>query len=287
VRWLSIAGAALLLLWLIRAIVVVFVRHEPWSFPFSFNPDGGCKDIGPSCGALTGIGVSWLSIAAATALFLVGRLRTVVNRYGRRAEDRPTDLVPTAASGIMADVVGRDDLCHVILEDLRETQDRRPHILIGGVGAGKTAVLVLLTKLLARGGATPVPIRLRDAQDGLDFQELARRKFQSEVDPILLSQGEGDRIWRYLLKTDRIVVLADGLEEALGKQEKGKDRDNIIRLAIARAHEAQLPLVIASRPHDPLRGADAAILELEPLSRMAALDYLGEQNPGEDRRRLN
>ena len=286
-RYLAYAGGLLLLLWLLRAIVVVFVLRKAWSFPVTFNPDVFCKETAPSCGALTGIGVSWLSLAAATALFLIWRMRRVVNRYRRRAKNHPADLVPTAASSLVGDVVGRNDLCRVIVEDLRNSEDRRPHILLGGVGTGKTAVLVLLTRLLAKGGATPVPIRLRDAQDSLDFGELARMKFQSEVNSTLLSQSEGDRIWRYLLKNDRIVVLADGLEEALTGTDTGKDRDNIIRLAIQRARAAKLPLVIASRPHDPLRGSDAAVLDLEPLSRLAALDYLGENDLGDDRQRLN
>ena len=68
-------------------------------------------------------------------------------------------------------------------------------------------MLVLLTEMLARGGATPVPIRLRDAQEGLDFEELAGTKFLSEVDTILLSQSEGDRIWRYLVKLCRGLSL--------------------------------------------------------------------------------
>lgn len=77
------------------------------------------------------------------------------------------------------------------------------------------------------------------------------------------------------------------VEEALNGADKDKERDSIIRLAIARARKDRLPLVIASRPHDPLRGADAGIVELEPLSRMAALDYLGHDDPADDRQRLN
>jgi hypothetical protein len=286
-RIISYGGGALLLLWLVRSSYVLFVRHEPWTGPFGFNPDEACQVAGASCGAVTGIVVSLLTLAAATSLFLLRRLRAVVNSYGKTAKHRASELVPTAAGGIVGDVVGRNDLCQVIVEDLRDSKDRRPHILIGSVGTGKTAVLVLLTQLLARCGATPVPIRLRDAQDELNFQELARTKFMAEVDDKLLSESEGDRIWRYLLKNDRIVVLADGLEEALSGQARERDRDNMIRLAIRRALKDKLPLVIASRPHDPLRGADAAMVELEPLSRMAALDYLGRDDRTDDSQRLN
>lgn len=286
-RFISYGAALLLLLWVARAAFVVLVKHDPVVYPFGFNPDDTCRRVGASCGALTGFVVSWLSVAAASAVFLLRRLRAVVNTYRDAARDTPEDLVATASGGIVGEVVGRDDLCRVIIDDLRDREDRRPHILIGGVGAGKTAVLVSLTHELAAAGATPVPIRLRDADGELDFQELARTKFLAEVDGRLLSSGEGDRVWRYLLKTDRVVVLADGLEEALTRQDRERDRDNIIRLAVRRAREQGLPVVIASRPHDPLRGADAAILELEPLSRMAALDYLGHDDRTDDRQRLN
>ena len=44
--------------------------------------------------------------------------------------------------------------------------------------------------------------------------------------------------------------------------------------------------MIASRPHDPLRATDAAILNLEPLSYEAALAYIGSDGTSEDERRL-
>jgi len=80
------------------------------------------------------------------------------------------------------------------------------------------------------------------------------------------------------------VVLADGLEEALID---GKDRDAVIRLAIHRANKDKLPLIVASRPHDPLREMEAAIIDLEPLSEEAALDYIQPTDRGMSERRLD
>jgi hypothetical protein len=184
-------------------------------------------------------------------------------------------------------VVGRDELCHVIIQDLRDRDTRRPHVVIGGVGTGKTALLVRLTKLLAQRGVVPVPVRLRDAQSELDFRELARRRFVNDADAALLSDAEGEKVWRQLCKDDRIVVLADGLEETLIEGDAEKQRDTLIRLAIRRANDTRLPLVIASRPHDPLRGMEAAIIELEPLSEEAALDYVQRGGASENEHRLD
>ena len=88
--------------------------------------------------------------------------------------------------------------------------------IVGGVGTGKTALLVRLTKLLAECGAVPVPVRLRDARRELDFRELAHERFLADAEDKLLSDAEGEKIWRHLCNNQQIVVLADGLEEALG-----------------------------------------------------------------------
>src|SRR5260370_27957541 len=162
----------------------------------------------------------------------------------------------------------------------------RPHVLVGGMGAGKTAVLVRLTELLAGKRVIPVPVRLRDATTALDFENLARERFLSEVDQHLISSFEGEIIWRRLRKNRKVVVLADGLEEALVGTTALHERDDIIRAAVRKAHQQRLPLVIASRPHDQLWAMEAAILTLEPLSYEAALAYIGSGAPSEYERRL-
>ena len=163
--------------------------------------------------------------------------------------------------------------------------------MLGGVGVGKTAVLFRLTRLLAENRAVPVPIRLRDAEKDLDFIGLARKRFVAQVADASISDAEAERVWRELRKDDQVVVLADGLEEALsdnsargGQPASGEgafspddtERDNRIRLAIRDAGRTGLPLVIASRPHDALVGLDAAVVELEDLGEEAALEYIGK-----------
>jgi hypothetical protein len=115
---------------------------------------------------------------------------------------------------------------------------------------------------------------------------MARDRFLNEVNPGLFSSAEGETIWRRLRKDGKIIVLADGLEEAFVGTSAEPERDNIIRAAVRKAHQQHLPLVIASRPHDPLRATEATILTLEPLSYEAALAYIGSDGTGEDERRL-
>jgi hypothetical protein len=282
--------AVVFILWLVRSAIGVG-RGHPLAWPAGFNPDARCAgatEIGVSCGALTGFLTSLLSIALASAVFLLLRLSSAVRRYRRKARKHARELMPTAGS-LIGDIVGRDELCRVVMADLHDRKTRRPHVLIGGVGTGKTAVLVRLTELLARRRAVPVPIRLRDAKE-LDFAELAKARFIAEINRGLASTAEGEKIWRRLLQDGRIVVLADGLEEAFAGDQGGHpdiERDNRIRLAIRRAHEQGLPLVIASRPHDPLREMDANISDLEPLSEEAALAYVAGDTSGADERWLD
>ncbi|GAA0399996.1 ATP-binding protein [Streptomyces luteireticuli] len=209
-------------------------------------------------------------------------------RYLTKARGQPHDLVLTAGPQTK-EVVGRQEIAQVIAERLRDRATRRPYVLVGGVGAGKTAVLVRLTGLLAEQGAMPVPVRLRDAvgRDGLDFEQMAKRRFCEEAPQGILARGKTERVWQQLLADDKPVVIADGLEEAVLDPGLQEDRDNIIRRAIERADEQKLPLVIASRPHTPLVATCAAIIELEPLSEESALGFVQGQASEADERRLD
>lgn len=236
--------------------------------------------------ALSGLLTPFALAGAGYLFFLLWRMTSFRGPYRREAIGRPQDLVQTAGT-ILGTVVGRDDLCHAIMEDLRDGRTRRPHVIVGGVGSGKTAMLVRLTALLAQKGAVPVPVRLRDCRTSLNFRQAAHERFCEHAELFRFSQAETDRLWQQLCNDNKIVVLADGLEEAV--QDLGvhdNERDNIIRLAIHRARLEKLPLVIASRPHTPLYGMEASITELEPLSERDALGYLRRRGRGEDDPRL-
>ena len=279
----SLAGGILLLALVGESLYSVTLGRPAGFLAYA---DRACTTTSFSCNVLAGTLGPLLSLALASALFLLVRLWLVSRPYMRKAREEPQHVVQTAGS-MIGEVVGRDELCQVLIEDLRDPGIRRPHVVIGGVGAGKTALLVRLTTLLAERGAVPVPVRLRDAQASLDFHELARKRFVADTDTALLSDAQGEKVWRELCKNDQVVVLADGLEEALIDGNAQRERDNLIRLAIRQANERKLPLIITSRPHDPLRDMEAMIVELEPLSEEAALEYVQQRGGGQDDRRLD
>ena len=276
-------GAIVLVAVVVGSFIVMLFGAGPLA-----NLNKRCGTYSAACGAEVGFLIPLLSIALASAIFFFFRLRRVTSPVVKKAKTEPHDLVETATPDI-GQIVGRDELCRVIMEDIHHSDTRRPHLLVGGVGAGKTAVLVRLTRLFAEHRAVPVPIRLRDATDGLNFREMAHTRFLAMAESSMLAADDAEKIWRQLSKDDKIVVIADGLEEALteGTASAHEDRDNLIRLAIRRARELRLPLIIASRPHDPLRGADATIMELEPLSEEAALEYIDPDRNRADARWLD
>src|SRR3954469_3410223 len=115
VRIVVYLAAALLLLWVARGIWVA--SHDK---DYSFGPDleAACEGQGLSCGAVTGFILPWLSLALATALFLIVRLGFVPHRRRKTAKTSPHELVPTAGA-ISGRVVGRDELCKVVMESVK------------------------------------------------------------------------------------------------------------------------------------------------------------------------
>lgn len=273
-------GGLIAIAWGLWSLYVIAVIHHKTAVENYCNKVSACDAASVFAGPL-------LTVALATAVFFVWREWRLKRPIVRKARDDPRGLVPTAGT-IVGRVVGRTELCLVFMRAIQNRDYRRPYLLVGGVGTGKTAVLVQLTKMLAEYRAVPVPIRLRDVETELNFGEMARKQFCKEVDSGTLPVGQGDKVWQQLRRDDKIVVLADGLEEAFPEGNKNeKDRDNLIRRAIKQAEEQKLPLVIASRPHHPLEATAAAIMELEPLSEEAALDYVERNSQVQDERRLD
>ncbi|WP_329311349.1 hypothetical protein [Streptomyces sp. NBC_01262] len=285
---LTFLGALVLLFLAGMAVVTLAGMHgkdDHFLSPLNWI-DEQCDESPFSCTVLQSVFMPLLTISLATVAYLFFRFSRVRRAYLKRAREAPHELVETAG-GIFGEVVGRDQLCAVLMEDLRDSRFRRAHVVVGGVGTGKTALVVLLTRQLARYNAVPVPLRLRGAEGELDFRQLAFERFSREVQGHIRSGAEGEKAWRRLCQQGRIVILADGLEEALTGETLAEERDTIIRLAIRRANDQGLPLIITSRPHDSLRGMEASLTELEPLSEEAALRYISSGDSLEDRQRLN
>ncbi|HEY0698709.1 MAG TPA: hypothetical protein VGD43_12980, partial [Micromonospora sp.] len=270
--WLAGIGAAIFLAWVVFAFLMARSHRDGW---WKFTPATWCdRKTGFYCGIVVGFVNPFLAIAFGFAVFLLFRYLRTTHWYLGRARRHPSELVLTAERD-SDDVVGREELCEVLIERIRTVGGRCPVVLIGGVGTGKTALLVSLTRTLARRGVVAIPLRMRDITEGdkLDFEARARDRFLAEVSPRLFSDADADRTWRQLRRQNRIAVLADGLEEVMESGDQ-RARDSTIRDAIQTASDNDLPLVIASRPYDPLRGMSAITVPLEPLGMGPALRFV-------------
>ncbi|GAA4316602.1 hypothetical protein GCM10023086_39060 [Streptomyces venetus] len=290
---------------LLLVLAMAFVAWMVWGIVELLSPaprkpgpfEKGCTGHPLACSGLAS-GATTLFLFALTALlFLVVAYWPVKRKYLKTVRNNPHGVVPTAGR-IFGEVVGRDALCHTILKEVTSKENPRPQLIMGGAGAGKTAVLLKLAEKLAKERYIPVPIRLREKQaretkdrENLDFEALGEQRFyeiirtRSRIMPFTV---DPKKLWQKLRNNGRIVVLADGLEELLISDGIGSGRDILIRDAVQRANEQNLPLVIASRPHDPIRGINASLIDLEPLNEEEALDYLrsSQDHSTEDEQRL-
>jgi hypothetical protein len=296
------------------AIVSIFNKHGGLA-----GADARCKEAAASCAVVSGVLLTIVPISIAVIWVLVWRLDRVRRAYRREAQQHPDRLLDTDLA--TDEIVGRDDLCHVLQDDLwsawedsgsateastgrqwsssnghasgrraegkaREGTQRRPVVLVGDVGIGKTAVLARLTQVLAERGAVPVAIRLRSApgEQELDLLDRARRKFLATA-PVR-SEAEGDKIWRRLRDNDQAVIVADGLEEAL--MDVDQKRETSIRRAIENVRRSGVAIIISSRQQEALSHLDASMTKLEPLDPQAAVQYIlrGSQSADGDRVRL-
>ncbi|MDC0768252.1 hypothetical protein [Streptomyces sp. HD] len=154
-------------------------------------------------------------------------------------------------------------------------------LLVGGPAAGKTAaaVLLLLDALTYRARAAPenradIPVPVLLPLDGWDpAQESAVEWAAGRLcREYTLFRGSGGReLARRLLKSDRIALLLDGLDEVTGK----------LRAAMVSALEsAPFRLVLVSRAREAVltakkaRLAGAVALELQPVDPREAAEYL-------------
>ncbi|RQW84045.1 hypothetical protein DKL51_30690 [Micromonospora globispora] len=275
-RWVILATAGTLVVWTVFSLVLTVLNTELGFLPMS----KWCAGKPPRsyyCGQVEGFVKGPLVLALGLAVFLFWRYVPVRRWYDRNALRNLRMLLPTAERDVGANhVVGRDELCELMIQRLQDEHRRRPLLLVGGIGTGKTATLVRLAEMLMATDVVPVGIDLRTVTDPakLNFHQLALEQFTKTIDSQLHAAGEADKVWRRLWLENRIVVLADGLEEVLADSAQPADRDSVLREAVRGAVRERLPLVVASRPDDPLRGLDALLLQLEPLSTGAALEYV-------------
>lgn len=166
----------------------------------------------------------------------------------RVAQRSPERLFPHAPEiGSAEQVFGRDRLVAEIVAGLRPPFGVGPQIVVGETGTGKTTLLLAIAAALARGHSVlPVVLNLRDEDRNLeqhDFSKLAVDRFRELIDPYIRTEAEADKLWRWMCRRRRIVVLADDLD----KSRAAVADPYKVRLALDSARRRNLPLVLTTR----------------------------------------
>jgi NACHT domain len=177
------------------------------------------------------------------------------------------------------DTVPRKELYDELLPGvLARTKDIQ--ILAGDPGAGKTTALLDLATILAKIGLVPVVLQLRgERADGDDLFELAKKRFEKQVRPLVRSGAEGDSVWRWLCRRQRVAILIDDIDQIGFDGEPGF---LMRRLLEDLAPEGQ-PVIVTARPAGVPAGIAASAIEIEPLEFDTAVEIVArpkQREPG-------
>jgi energy-coupling factor transporter ATP-binding protein EcfA2 len=253
---------------------------------FSPQAENFCDGHSVGCGLTTGFISTALILLVGYFFLFTWTLRAARSSYVRVARESPERFF-VAPPRLRADPAARGSLTAAVASESAFARRGAPILVVGEAGSGKTTFLLALMRHLAHEGAVPVLVPLRGVSTSLDLRSLAQREFTRNVDPVVRSEGDAQRIWRRLSAEGSIVVLADGLDEVTPGATRN-ERDYLIRSALAAARNDRLSVVVTSRPEAVPAGAPVSQFELGDLDKEEALRYLRESAyvPGEHDREL-
>ena len=205
------------------------------------------------------------------AFLYFGSNRRIARKLRAVARTNPAALLEAESATDEQDVTARFELYEDVAKDLTEVNPVGPQLIVGEVGAGKTTALVGLTRFLAERGMVPVYVSLRGREE-LDFTLLAHDRFIETVDEHVATTADAERVWRWLCRSKRLVVLADDLDEALPNHEVGRN-DLSVRRALSAARRRGLALAVTSRPIGVPESLAVSATTLEPLPEELAMQH--------------
>jgi hypothetical protein len=256
-------------------LVTAFVLHENSacdSHPFACNLS--TEIIGT--GIVAGIG----------ALFFVWKLRRIVRSFAELVRNHPDSLLGVEKPSSLAGRDRYEDLFTQLARDLLTEQASRVQsglpnesapvqgkLITAGAGAGKTTALVYLAEFLAKHQVVPIPISLRGQADPVNLVELARQQFCSRVVTRTAFGDQGDRVLARLRARGQVVILADGLDEAMPGASRSQ-RELALTAAIRDALESRVAVVATWRNPDLGRELPLSRIDLPQLKARDAVQFL-------------
>ncbi len=259
------------------ALVAVSVALAVLGVP---QPISGIGDLGANLGRnlVTGLALGLIAYLWYYS-WTSDRLTHDLRESARNTPERLFPIPPRIGSSEL--VVGRQQLIEEVVTSLTAEFRTGPQVIVGETGSGTTSFLLGLATHLARErDVVPIVLSLRDLEE-LDFTQLAKERFAEYIDPRIRTEADAERLWRWMCRRGRIVVLADDLERAkLNAEGEGPDPyKSGARAALATARRRDLPLVVATRPEGVPANLEEPPIELGPLDLTLdeACDYVLER----------
>jgi hypothetical protein len=262
-----------------------------------------CNDGPFECNLLTEV-AGTLAVAGAGVLFFAWKLRKIVKDFAREARERPEALLGVEMPPRVAGEMRYEQLFHVIARDLMREQPARSgngapnghthpadgsanghgalvpgKLIVGGAGTGKTTAMVLLTAFLAERQAVPVPVGLRSQPYPINLVQLARDQFKDRAETRTLFGDQGDRVFARLRGRGQVVILADGLDEAMPESSRSQ-REVALSAAVQDALAAGVAVVATWRTAQLGQDLPLTRFDLPELDDEDVVGYLCP--PGED-----
>jgi hypothetical protein len=247
-RLLNLAATAVLLCGLTVTTVLVVLTATP----------EGCANSGVVCGAAGGLAASFgvflfgFGLVAVVASQVVrGYLMEVARDYRDAPESDAyvDDIVGDVTAGRTATGVA-------------------PRIIVGESGAGRSTLLAQLARDLVAASWVPVIVSLRVGAPFTGFTGLARAAFLDAIDLEIASQEEGERIWRRVCGSGRLVLLVDDLHRV-------DSWDGLrVRAAFEHVREQGYALIATSRPHGVSRALSQWATGMGHVPLTQAVDFV-------------
>jgi hypothetical protein len=297
-RWVTHLPVQLQRVRLRSLLVVIFLLFLIVRFgvqPFLAKPT--CEAHPFQCGAAGGlVGIAIAAVIGLGAFILLGE--QVRREYRRRAKSSPGALFPPGFHPVPLDkevptvkqimetikppLSGRNGLHTAWLRTralLWPQEGTPPQLVVGQAGEGKTTLLAHLTERLAREKYVPVPVSLRGVEDFDTFLDLARQAFSKTIDEHLARDDEGDRIWRWICGSGRLVILADDLQ-LLPASMRGR-----LSHAFREAERRSYALVVTSRRDNVGRSLEQWRIPLTRLDAREACEKVRSEAAKDCKRR--
>ena len=209
-------------------------------------------------------------VASAAFYWVLGRQRQkALSRYRLLARGKPWEMVEGSQP---KSPVARRATSKLLADGIERSPEPALAVVQGRAGTGRTSFIVGLVHDLAERSLIPIPVQATRG-GSLALEPLARKGFCHYIDGVLSSDRQADEIWHRAKSTRDVVILVDGLDDELVASLASDDGAHL-KSEIAKLHEHQISVVLASTTELPLGDRSPLREDLDLFNREEAVRYL-------------